>query len=616
MEHYLKVFRFGWPFLKRYRGRFFAGVLTGFLFAASNGLFVGVVTTLTERITPRPAITQTTVEPREKSEGRLHDLKAWLKEQSQPWVDTWLPRRDQPISPTQLVGGILLLPLLAFIRGGLRYLSSYCIEWVSARAVLDIQSQVLQRLSCMSLGYFNSSRLGDHILRIQTDTGVLQKTLNLGVSDLIKEPATVIVLIAALFVLNWQMCLLALFFFPFYGWIITKVGRKTRTLAEKNLKPTIAQGSQLIEYLANIRLVKAYQLEDFQLARFLKNGREQIRYLIKRVQAQQLLNPAIETLAFLGLGLTILYVIWARVEIQDLAGFIVALVGILNPVKKIAGLHVTFKNASVSVDRVADALTMQPDIIEPTQPVSKPSFDRAISFHAVSFAYGDTPVLRDLTLEIPKGIKLGIVGESGSGKSTLINLLMRFYDPQSGRIEIDGIPLSRIATSDLRRLMALVSQEVAIFDMTVAENIALGRQDACRADIEEAARRADAHSFITALPQGYDTRVGENGATLSGGQRQRIAIARALIRNSPILLLDEATAALDSKSEAEVQATLDRLSENYTIIAVAHRLSSLRNFDRILVMENGRVVEAGSFPELIARGGLFATMAARQGLTA
>jgi ABC-type multidrug transport system fused ATPase/permease subunit len=225
-------------------------------------------------------------------------------------------------------------------------------------------------------------------------------------------------------------------------------------------------------------------------------------------------------------------------------------------------------------------------------------------------------VLRDLTLEIPKGTKLGIVGESGSGKSTLINLLMRFYDPQSGRIEIDGLPLSRIATSDLRRLMALVSQEVAIFDMTVAENIALGRQDARRADIEEAARRADAHSFITALPQGYDTRVGENGATLSGGQRQRIAIARALIRKSPILLLDEATAALDSKSEAEVQATLDRLSENYTVIAVAHRLSSLRNFDRILVMENGRVVEAGSFPELIVLGGLFATMAARQGLTA
>jgi len=318
----------------------------------------------------------------------------------------------------------------------------------------------------------------------------------------------------------------------------------------------------------------------------------------------------------LGASLTIVYVVWADVSSPKLVGFLTGLIILMKPIKKIAGLHVTFKNASVSVDRVAEALTMQPDILEPAKPAPKASFDRALSFRGVSFAYGDAPVLHHLDLKIPKGTRLGIIGESGSGKSTLINLLMRFYDPVSGSVELDGTNLRDLATADLRRLMALVSQEIAIFDMTVAENIALGRQDATRAEIEEAARRADAHAFITALPQAYDTRVGESGATLSGGQRQRIAIARALVRHSPILLLDEATAALDSKSEAEVQAALDHLSGDYTIIAVAHRLSSLRNFDRILVMEAGRIAEEGTFAELMARGGRFAAMAARQGLAA
>jgi subfamily B ATP-binding cassette protein MsbA len=612
MEQYLKVFRFGWPFLRRYRLRFFCGILLGFCFAGTSGLFIWAAQVLTARVLSGDAASLTLLGNADPS---------WIARLTPGFIETLaqaqdflLPLRGQPLTPGQIVGGLLFLPLLGALRGLLDYGTAYCMAWVSSRTVLDIQSAVLRCISTMSLGYFTSSRLGDHILRIQSDTGVLQKTLNLGMSDLIKEPCTLLVVLVSLLLTDWKLTLLALLFYPAYGLAIYKVGRKTRRLAEKNLKPAIAQGSQLIEYLANIRLVKAYRLEDFQLARFVKNGREQIGYLIKRIQAQEILNPIVETLAMLGASLTILYVVWADVGSDTLVGFLTGLIILMKPIKKIAGLHVTFKNASVSVDRVAEALTMQPDIVEPTQPVSKPSFDRALSFRAVSFAYGNTPVLHQLDLEIPKGTKLGIVGESGSGKSTLINLLMRFYDPQSGRIEIDSTPLSCIATTDLRRLMALVSQEVAIFDMTVAENIALGRQDARRADIEEAARRADAHTFITALPQGYDTRVGESGATLSGGQRQRIAIARALVRNSPILLLDEATAALDSKSEAEVQAALDRLSGDYTVIAVAHRLSSLRNFDRILVMENGRIVEEGAFPELMARGGRFAAMAARQGL--
>jgi ABC-type multidrug transport system fused ATPase/permease subunit len=225
-------------------------------------------------------------------------------------------------------------------------------------------------------------------------------------------------------------------------------------------------------------------------------------------------------------------------------------------------------------------------------------------------------VLEDIHLTIPRGFKLGIAGESGSGKTTLVNLLFRFYDPTAGAVKIDGLDLREVSLRDLRRLMALVSQDVILFDQTVAENIACGKPGATRAEIEAAARAASAHEFIRELPQGYDTRVGERGVTLSGGQRQRIAIARAFIRDAPILVLDEATAALDSRAEAEVQAAIDRLSVNRTVICVAHRLSTLASMDRIIVLAGGRLVEEGAFEELLQRGGVFAEMASRQGIRA
>lgn len=614
MEQYLKVFRFGWPFLRRYRTRFFSGIVLGFAFAGTAGLFIWAVQVLAARVLePGGADSLALLSGNSGNSWITHQFPgfvAWL----QSMQDLLLPARGQPITPLQIAGGLLLLPALGALRGLADYGTSYCMTWVSSRVVLDIQSSVLSRLSQMSLAFFSNSRIGDHTLRIQNDSAVLQKTLNLGMSDLIKEPCTVLVVLFSLFSTDWKLTLLALTFYPAYGFAIYKVGRKTRTLAQKNLKPSIAQGSQLIEYLANIRLVKAYRLEDFQLQRFVKNGREQIGYLMKRTQAQEMLSPLMETLAMLGASLTIVYVLWAGIGAPALVGFLTGLVILMKPVKKIAGLHVMFKNASVSVDRVAEALTIAPDVAEPAHPASKRSFDLALRFESTTFAYGESPVLRDLDLTLPKGSRTGIVGESGSGKSTLINLLMRFYDPQQGRITLDGTDLKEIATTDLRALMALVSQEVALFDLSVADNIRLGRPGATQEEIEAAARAAHAHDFITALPQGYETRVGESGVILSGGQRQRIAIARALLKRAPILLLDEATAALDSKSEAEVQAALDALPAGFTILAIAHRLSTLRQFDRILVMEHGRIVEEGAYPELMARGGRFAAMAARQGL--
>jgi ABC-type multidrug transport system fused ATPase/permease subunit len=266
--------------------------------------------------------------------------------------------------------------------------------------------------------------------------------------------------------------------------------------------------------------------------------------------------------------------------------------------------------------RLAELFREEPRVKEPANPRPLGHFQSTLAFDNVSFAYADRKVLRDFTLAIPRGLKLGIAGESGSGKTTLVNLLFRFYDPTRGAVLIDGLDVREVSPRDLRRQMALVSQDVVLFDQTVAENIACGKPGATPAEVEAAAKAAFAHDFILQLPQGYDTRIGERGVTLSGGQRQRLAIARAFVRDAPILVLDEATASLDSKAEAEVQAAIDRLAEHRTVICVAHRLSTLAGMDRIVVLSEGRIIEQGGFNELLAAAGAFAAMANRQGIFA
>jgi subfamily B ATP-binding cassette protein MsbA len=312
----------------------------------------------------------------------------------------------------------------------------------------------------------------------------------------------------------------------------------------------------------------------------------------------------------------VVYIFQTQTTVGDFVGFLTGVMLFFLPVKKLAGVHIAFEQARVAVDRLRDLLGQEPTVKEPAHPKPLTAFQRDIRFEKVSFAYRDKLVLQDVNLVIPRGMRIGVAGASGSGKSTLVNLLFRFYDPTQGRIRIDGIDLRDAALRDAHQLMALVSQEVVVFDGTVTDNIACGKFRATRPEVEAAARAAYAHDFIMALPQGYDTRVGERGVTLSGGQRQRLAIARAFVRNAPILVLDEATASLDSEAEAEVQAAIERLEQNRTVLCVAHRLSTLRGMDRIIVLAEGQVVEEGSFAGLLQAGKTFASMARRQGIFA
>ena len=337
---------------------------------------------------------------------------------------------------------------------------------------------------------------------------------------------------------------------------------------------------------------------------------------MKGVQAKELVNPLIETFSTIGLGVLIIYIFANNYTLPDIVSFLVGIVTMYTPIKKLGNLHVMFKQASVGVDRLQTVMNEQPSVREPANPKPVAAFRSAITLEDISFSYGHTTVLDHLTLSVPRGHRLGIAGESGSGKSTLVNLLFRFYDVTSGAIKVDGLDVREVSAADLRHQMALVSQEIVLFDQTIAENIALGKLGATQAEIEAAAKAANAHEFILQLPQGYATRAGERGVTLSGGQRQRIAIARAFIRNAPILVLDEATASLDSQSESEVQAAIDKLAENRTVICIAHRLATLRSMDQIIVLTRGKIVEQGTFDELVRKGGAFSEMARKQGLGA
>jgi subfamily B ATP-binding cassette protein MsbA len=310
----------------------------------------------------------------------------------------------------------------------------------------------------------------------------------------------------------------------------------------------------------------------------------------------------------------LLYVFQSGRTTDQLLAFVAGVGIFFLSIKKLAGLHILFEQAGVGVQRLKELLYTQPSVREPASPKALPPFSREITFENVTFGFGAKVVLKDFTLAVPRGFRLGLAGASGCGKTTALNLLYRFYDPSKGCVRIDGLDLRELAVQDFRNQMALVSQDIVIFDNSVAENIACGRRGATREEIEAAGKAAYAHEFIMQLPQGYETQVGERGASLSVGQRQRIAIARAFVRNAPILVLDEATSALDSQAEAEVQAAIDRLAEHRTVICVAHRLSTLASMDQIVVLADGQISEAGTFDELVERGGTFAAMAALQGI--
>jgi subfamily B ATP-binding cassette protein MsbA len=632
MNTLTETIHFSKPYIRRYWPRFVMGVVLGLLFGLSNGLIAGALYMVSNRVTDPNAVQYTVTqgeeakaqasaareekanEPEDPTVKALKVRGATLKQEIYLTLDPWLPLKGRALDWKQVLGGLLILPLFVALRGLLGYGSSYLLAWSGLRITNDVKTDAFRKISSLSLDYFQKTTTQELIARIEADGASLNNFLRMGMSDLVKEPSTIVCLLISMLIFNWKFTLIALFYVPLCIIPVQRVSKRVKELNRKSFDTNVGQGNITLESFQNVRITKAYSLEDIHARMYRKGAERSAYYSLKTIQSREMLNPIVQVFSTFAITLVLLYAFWTNTNAATIAAFLLSLGLFGASVKKINVIGVYWNQLSVSLDRLLALFALQPSVKESPNALPMAAFSRSIDVRNVTFSYGDAPVLQDISFSLARGQRLGLAGESGSGKSSLINLLFRFYDPTSGRIEIDGVPITDLRIADLRFHLALVSQDILLFNATVAENIAFGKIGATRDEVIAAAREAYAHDFIEALPQGYDTPLGERGQRLSGGQRQRIAIARAFVRNAPILVLDEATASLDSQAEAEVQGAIDHLAENRTVICVAHRLSTLRGMDRILVLEKGRIVEQGTFDQLLAQRGIFTAMAARQSI--
>ena len=504
----------------------------------------------------------------------------------------------------------LFLAFTTMLKTGAYFLSSATIIPMRTGIVRDIRNQLYRKITSLPLGFFSDERKGDIIARMTGDVGEVESSIMSSLDMLFKNPILIIFYFSALLFISWQLTLFTLIFVPIFGWFMGVVGRKLKQNSIKAQSLWSDTMSQVEETLGGLRIIKAFCAEDKMNDRFDRIN-SSYRTAIQRVNIrQQLAHPMSE---FLGTVLIII-VLWVGgvlvLDKQMLSGptfiyYLVMLYSIINPLKEFSKAGYNIPKGLASVERIDKILKAEDTIKEPENPVHIKSFEHQIEFRHVSFKYGEQWVLKDINLVIEKGKTVALVGQSGSGKSTLVDLIPRYYDVQEGEVLIDGIDVRQLGIHDLRQLIGNVNQEAILFNDSFIGNITFGVENATMEQVEQAARIANAHDFIMQTEQGYNTNTGDRGGRLSGGQRQRVSIARAILKNPPILILDEATSALDTESERLVQDALERLMTSRTTVAIAHRLSTIKNANEICVLHEGRIVERGTHDELIALSGYY-----------
>ena len=504
----------------------------------------------------------------------------------------------------------LFLGVMTFLKTGAYFLSAATIIPIRTGVVRDIRNQLYQKITSLPLGFFSEERKGDIIARMSGDVQEIENSIMSSLEMLFKNPVLIFFYFAALIFISWQLTLFTLIIVPVMGWFMGYVGRRLKQDSIKAQSLWSDTMSQVEETLGGLRIIKAFCAEGKMNRRFDRTNTA-YRDDIMRVNIRQ--SSAHPMSEFLG-TILIVIVLWFGgvlvLNYQALSGpifiyYMVMLYSIINPLKDFSKAGYNIPKGLASMERVDKILMAENTIREPEHPRRIPSFDLQIEFRNVSFRYGDQWILKGINLTIPKGKTIAIVGQSGSGKSTLVDLIPRYYDVQEGEVLIDGINVKELGIHDLRQLIGNVNQEAILFNDSFRNNIAFGVDNATGEQIAEAAKIANAYDFITASEHGFDTNIGDRGGRLSGGQRQRVSIARAILKNPPILILDEATSALDTESERLVQDALEHLMKTRTTVAIAHRLSTIKNADEICVLHEGRIVERGTHDELLNIDGYY-----------
>jgi ATP-binding cassette, subfamily B, bacterial MsbA len=501
----------------------------------------------------------------------------------------------------------LAIPAIMTIRSLCSYGSTYCMQWVSNKVVTDIRSQLFSKMVRNSMDFFNKARSGFLMSLITNNTRVMQMALTAVGSDVFKQPITIVGAISVLLLMDWKFTLVTLILFPACLLPLRVYGQRARKAVQNEQAGMAEMVVTMQETFAGIRVIKSFAREAHQEKEFKRSNQMQFSQMMRIIRSLEAVGPLVETMAAIGVGIALLYVYAANLSVGRFFGLISGIFILYDPIKTLSKIHLVMQRSIAATTTIFAILDSNPTVQDTPDAVTLKSSQGRIDFENVTFRYANTAIdaISNVTLHLEPGKTHALVGASGAGKSTILSLILRLYDPTSGAVKIDGRDLRSVTQKSLREQIGLVTQETFLFHDTIFNNIQFGRLDATPEEVREAARAAYAHDFIMAQPKSYQTVIGDKGCLLSGGQQQRLAIARAVLKNAPILLLDEATSSLDSESEQQIQKALAELAAGRTVIAIAHRLSTVLSADQIIVMDGGRIKEIGTHAELLEKSGYY-----------